>query len=167
MEETPRKEHRKKKKKRRETVEVKMDYVPGTEGDFRPFVSYFPTGFDPVAKSEGVAAAGEESTGLADIRVYRGSDRLKAKQHQLVMATSQGQVDFVGMNYTAEAAAWQPCSYFIGVFDKEKGSLKLVPLGGEKVPTLLLLSLLLSLAWFFSLGREKDDRRKRINHKTS
>jgi hypothetical protein len=72
------------------------------------------------------------------------------------------------MNYTAEAAAWQPCSYVIGVFDKEKGSLKLVPLGGEKVPTLLLLlSLLLSLAWFFSLGREKDDRRKRIDHKTS
>jgi hypothetical protein len=90
---------------------------------------------------------------------------LKAKQHQLVMATSQGQVDFVGMNYTAEAAAWQPCSYFIGVFDKEKGSLKLVPLGGEKVPTLLLLSLLLSLAWFFSLGREKDDRRKRSTTK--
>lgn len=116
-----------KKRKKRESLEVKMDYVPSKEGRGRPFVSYFPTGFDPVR-----AATANAESRLTEIKAYQGVEKLRAKQTQLV-ASTQGQVDFVGLNYTGEAAMWNPCSYALGVFDKEKGTLKLVPLAGEKV----------------------------------
>lgn len=108
--------------------DVRMDYVPSKEGRARPFVAYFPTGFDPL----GEADHGDAAAALSSVKVYQGVDKLKAKQTQLV-ASTHGQVDFVGLNYAGEAAAWQPCSYALGVYDKEKGTLQLVPLAGEKI----------------------------------
>ena len=125
---------KKKKKRRKEHEDIKMDYVPSKEGRARPFVAYFPTGYDPVAAAED----GIDGAGLAGVKWYQGADKMKARHTQLV-ASTHGQVDFVGLNYAGEAAAWQPCSYALGVYDKEKGTLKLVPLAGEKVPFSILL----------------------------
>jgi len=125
--------HKKKKKKSTTTVakpvqDVKMDYVPSRDGLARPFVAYFPTGFDPISEAD----HGDGAAALASVKAYQGVEKLKAKQTQLV-ASTHSQVDFVGMNYAGEAAAWQPCSYALGVYDKEKCTLQLVPLAGEKV----------------------------------
>lgn len=128
-------EHHHKRKKKKTTKEakevvrdVRMDYVPSRDGRARPFVAYFPTGFDPL----GEADHGDAAAALSSVKAYQGVDKLKAKQTQLV-ASTHGQVDFVGMNYAGEAATWQPCSYALGVYDREKCTLQLVPLAGEKV----------------------------------
>lgn len=134
MDSTSSERHHKKKKKKTTTEakqpaqDVKMDYVPSRDGHARPFVTYFPTGFDPV----GEADHGDAAAALSSMKAYQGADKLKAKQTQLV-ASTHGKVDFVGMNYAGEAAAWQPCSYALGVYDKEKCTLQLVPIAGEKV----------------------------------
>lgn len=125
---------KKKKKRRKEHEDIKMDYVPSKEGRARPFVAYFPTGYDPVAAAEN----GIDGAGLAGVKWYQGADKMKARHTQLV-ASTHGQVDFVGLNYAGEAATWQPCSYALGVYDKEKGTLKLVPLAGEKVLFYIML----------------------------
>lgn len=109
--------------------DVKMDYVPSKEGCARPFVTYFPTGFDPLGDGED---HGDAAAALASVKAYQGADKMRSKQTQLV-ASTHGQVDFVGMNYAGEAAAWQPCSYALGVYNKETAALQLVPLAGEKV----------------------------------
>lgn len=120
-----------KRKKKRKYTDVKMDYVPPKDGHTAPFVGYFPTGFDP-AKVTLAGNDGEDSPSLSELVVFQNTQKFKQRQLQLV-ARTQGSVEFVGTNYTGEAAGWQPCSYALGVFNRDEGTLKLVPLAGERV----------------------------------
>ena len=88
-------------------------------------MGYFPSGFDP---------NGDRSSTVA--RVFRNKD--KPKRLQLVVSQNNGsKVDFVGTNYTGEAAAGhQHCSYALGVLDKETQTLKIVPIASNKVALL-------------------------------
>ncbi|BBN19201.1 DNA-directed RNA polymerase I subunit RPA49 [Marchantia polymorpha subsp. ruderalis] len=114
-----------KKRKREKGVKAKMEYVPSKDGKGCPYVAFFPSRFDPLKTSD-------ESEGVQmEVAAYKNPKPL-SRQQELVVRTSED-VDFVGANYVGEAAGWQPCNYLLGVFDKEKGSLKLMPLAGEKV----------------------------------
>ncbi|CAM6126401.1 unnamed protein product [Calypogeia fissa] len=114
------------KRRKSERVKTKMEYVPPTEGFGNPYVAFFPSGFDPLQKTQN-----EEGDSRTEFAAYRNPKPM-SRQRELVVQT-QEDVDFVGSNYVGEAAGWQPCDYLLGVFDKEKGSLKLMSLAGEKV----------------------------------
>lgn len=45
----------------------------------------------------------------------------------------QSNVDYVGTSRGEEYTGLQPCSYALGVYDKETGALQLAPLGGGRV----------------------------------
>ncbi|KAL2609648.1 hypothetical protein R1flu_028221 [Riccia fluitans] len=113
------------KRKKDRGVKAKMEYVTGKEGKGCPYVAFFPSRFDPLKDS------GESEESITEFAAYKNPKPL-SRQQELVAWTSED-VDFVGANYVGEAAGWQPCNYLLGVFDKEKGSLKLMPLAGEKV----------------------------------
>ena len=93
-----------------------------------PIVGYFPSGFNPQKNTDGESEAGPDST---TVRVYR--HRNMHKRLQLVVSPSGSPVDFVGTSYSGEAAAGQRCMYALGVFDKEKQSLRVVPIAANKV----------------------------------
>lgn len=115
------------KRRKKKRVETKMDYVPRMDGFGNPYVAFFPSGFDPLQKTENE----EEGGARAEAVAYRNPKPM-SRQQELVVQT-QEDVDFVGSNYLGEAAGWQPCDYLLGVFDKTKGYLKLMSLAGEKV----------------------------------
>ncbi|XP_031477568.1 uncharacterized protein LOC116248746 [Nymphaea colorata] len=111
--------------KKRETVEVKVDVVPEAEGLVAPFVGYFPSGFDIGSSSEG-------NDGVR-VRAFRNTDKFKKGRLQLVINDDNAGVDFVGTNYSGEGALFQPCTYALGVLDKNNGSLKILPIAGNKI----------------------------------
>jgi hypothetical protein len=45
---------------------------------------------------------------------------------------AQEAVDYVGVNYGTEASA-VPCNHAVGLYDPVEGTLKLLPLGGDRV----------------------------------
>eukprot|EP00249_Psilotum_nudum_P011723 c23346_g1_i1 orf=74-1456(+) len=108
-------------------LEVEMDFEPLTDGSSSPFVGYFPCGFNPLTQDNCQASV--------EVRAYQNTNRYKARQYQVVAQALREEdgVDFVGTNYTGEAAVWQPVNYALGVFDKENKALKLVPLSGGKI----------------------------------
>uniref|UniRef100_A0A0D6QTE5 DNA-directed RNA polymerase I subunit rpa49 n=1 Tax=Araucaria cunninghamii TaxID=56994 RepID=A0A0D6QTE5_ARACU len=113
------------KKRKRKKVEVQSDYIPPQNGYLCPFVGYFPSGYDPVK-------GGSEPPSL-EVSAYQNTSKFRSKQLQIVATPKQASVDFVGTNHTGEGAAWQPCNYLMGVFDKEIKTLKLVPISGGRV----------------------------------
>lgn len=42
-------------------------------------------------------------------------------------------MDYVGTNFGPEAAGAVPCNHAVGLYDPTEGTLKLVPLGGDRV----------------------------------
>ncbi|KAL1359362.1 hypothetical protein AAHE18_04G102700 [Arachis hypogaea] len=120
--ETKDKKHKKKKKKKKdELVKAKIEVVREEQDKIGPVVGYFPSGFDPI--SDGAAATG--------FHVYR--NRRTRKRMQLVVGSPASPVEYVGTSYAGEAAAGNSSMYAIGVFDKEKGTLKVVPVAANKI----------------------------------
>lgn len=124
------KKAKKKKKKEPPPVQAKVQILRDHPERIPPIVGYFPSGFDPQKNSE-------SGSGSTSIRVYR--NMRQTKRLQLVVSPNGSPVDFVGTNYSGEAAAGQRCMYALGVFDKETQTLKVVPIAANKVLWKLML----------------------------
>jgi len=103
-------------------VQAKIEVVSSNPSKMPPFIGYFTSGFDPVKSSSGT-----------DVQVYR--NKVMHKRTELVVSPAGSSVEFVGTSYEGEAAAAarNPATYMLGVFDKESQTLKIVPIGGNKV----------------------------------
>lgn len=123
---TPKKKKTKKNKNKEEEIQVRIETLGENPNKVSPFVGYFSSGFDPL-KNE----AAEEPP-QATVRVFRHEKR--TNRLQLVVSPNDGsEVDFVGTNYSGEAAAPQLCTYALGVLDKESQTLKIVPIASNKI----------------------------------
>ncbi|XP_030490687.2 DNA-directed RNA polymerase I subunit rpa49 [Cannabis sativa] len=124
------KEKKKKKKKQKKeekeksqelSVQATVEMVKEQTDKLAPLVGYFPSGFDP-----------NKDPSSTITRVFRNKD--KPKRLELVVTpNATSKVDFVGTNYSGEAAAGQHCSYALGVLDKETQTLKIVPIASNKI----------------------------------
>lgn len=112
------------KKKKKTKLNVTIQTQNEQPGKLAPLVGYFPSGFDPTNN-------GSNPGNPPDIRVYRNQKR--AKRLELVVSPNGSNVDFVGTNYSGEAAAGRMCSYALGVLDKETKKLKIVPIAANKI----------------------------------
>lgn len=105
-----------------EPVQAKIEVVSSDPSKMLPFIGYFTSGFDAVKSSSGT-----------DVQVYR--NKVMHKRTELVVSPAGSSVEFVGTSYEGEAvaAARNPATYMLGVFDKESQTLKIVPIGGNKI----------------------------------
>ena len=138
MDETPEKDYppeesdkrikKKKKKNKKKKLNVRVEAITDSSDRAAPIVGYFPSGFDPLkTKNEG-----EDHK----VRVFRNpkrTGRLEIVVSPRLDDGSSSNVEFVGSSYTGEAANPQVCKYAIGVLDKEKKSLRIVPIAANKV----------------------------------
>lgn len=118
-------------KKKTEQLDVKIETIKEDPDKMAPFVGYFPSGFDPLSVSET-----ECQNSSATVKIFRNTQRPKRLQLVVSPNTSSQfnkQVDFVGTNYTGEAETAQVCTYALGVLDKEKRTLKIVPIASNKI----------------------------------
>ncbi|KAK1357328.1 hypothetical protein POM88_050584 [Heracleum sosnowskyi] len=86
-----------------------------------PLVGYFPTNFDPF----------KDSGDSSEVNVYQNVKR--SSRFQVVVKPRGSEVNFVGTNYSGEAAAPQLCTYALGVLDKDTQTLKIVPITSNKI----------------------------------
>ncbi|XP_071717046.1 DNA-directed RNA polymerase I subunit rpa49 [Rutidosis leptorrhynchoides] len=122
-------QHSKKKHKTKrireqeEKLEVKIETVSSISDKSLPIIGYFPSGYDPDKRKR------TEEPRVRLLKHVKRSNRL-----QLVVSPNQSsQVNFVGTNYSGEAAAPQVCSYALGVFDKQTQTLKIVQIEANKI----------------------------------
>ncbi|KAG9441916.1 hypothetical protein H6P81_017770 [Aristolochia fimbriata] len=126
-----RNEERGNSKEKKKKVEVDMECFSEVSDRVAPFVGYFPSGYDPW---KGKNPDGEEDAEevLPNVRAYRS--KKFPNRMELVVTPKEAPVDFVGTNYSGEAAATtQVCTYALGVLDKETQTLKIVPIAGNKI----------------------------------
>jgi DNA-directed RNA polymerase I subunit RPA49 len=97
---------------------VDASLTGGSAAVAAPVVGYFPSGYDPLA-------TGGDSPST---RLFYHPNRV-----DLVVRGPGGGPDLVGKSYTGEAAMPQLCNYVLGVLDKASGTLKVVPIDGDKV----------------------------------
>ncbi|RDX82007.1 rpa49, partial [Mucuna pruriens] len=103
-------------------IEVEVEVVHEHPNKTPPVVGYFPSGFDPLKNHGG---------GPSDFQLFR--HRNMSKRLQLVVRPAGASVEFVGTSYSGEAAAGHRAMYALGVLDKEAGTLKIVPVAGNKI----------------------------------
>lgn len=119
---------RKKKKSKKKRLAVRVEAVTESADRAAPLVGYFPSGYDPQKRGD----EGEEP----DVRVFRNPrrpGRLELVVRPRMGDGSASNVEFVGTSYTGEAAKPQVCTYALGILDKEKQSLRIVPIAANKV----------------------------------
>ncbi|XP_027904924.1 DNA-directed RNA polymerase I subunit RPA49 [Vigna unguiculata] len=127
---TPKKEKNKKNKKQKDVppepdrIEVAVEVVHEHPNKTAPVVGYFPSGFDPVKNY----ASG---SGPSEFQLYR--HRNMSKRMQLVVRPPGSSVEFVGSSFSGEAAAGHRAMFALGLLDKEAGTLKIVPIAGNKI----------------------------------
>ncbi|XP_004487983.1 DNA-directed RNA polymerase I subunit rpa49 [Cicer arietinum] len=127
MDSEPQSKKKTKNKKKKQTepepepVQAKVKVVRENPNKIPPYIGYFPSGFDPV-KSTSVSAG---------FQVYRNKNM--TKRLELVVSPAGSSVDFVGTNYMGEATGSHRSMYALGVFDKESQTLKVVPIGANKI----------------------------------
>lgn len=124
--ETEPKKPKNKNKKKKETLDVKIQTIHAKSDKISPLVGYFPTTFDPF-KGSGSSSVDENS----EVTVYQNVQR--SSRYQVVVKPNGSDVNFVGTNYSGEAAAPQICTYALGVLDKETQTLRIVPITSNKV----------------------------------
>lgn len=124
----------KKIKTKKETLDVKIQTVSTDPNKFSPLVGYFSSSFNPF----------KDSKGTSEVNVYQNVKR--SNRFQVVVKPNGSEVNFVGTNYSGEAAAPQLCTYALGVLDKDTQTLKIVPITSNKVDfCVLFLFFVLSL----------------------
>ncbi|XP_057975919.1 DNA-directed RNA polymerase I subunit rpa49 [Malania oleifera] len=124
---TKKEKEKKKKKKKRKRLDVTMQVVREHPDKIAPLVGYFPSGFDPSGKG----GDGDQCEPPPRVRVFRNTR--KTGRLQLVVSPDDSKVEFVGTNYSGEAASAQLCTYALGVLDKDAGTLKIVPIASNKI----------------------------------
>ncbi|MQL87490.1 hypothetical protein Taro_020034 [Colocasia esculenta] len=123
-----RKKKREKKRKKEKQLQVRVEAVPESADRAAPLVGYFPTGFDPQRRGKEV--------GEPKVRVFRNlkwPGRLELAVRPSRADGSAANVEFVGSSYAGEAAQPQVCTYALGVLDKEKQTLRVMPIAANKI----------------------------------
>ncbi|XVE55476.1 hypothetical protein DITRI_Ditri03aG0161800 [Diplodiscus trichospermus] len=125
----------------KESLRVKIQLFQDQPNKVPPMVAYFPSGYNPcktnLQTQDEEECRGEEGPNKQSnpqrVKVFRNTAEKKNNRLQVVVSPSGSNVDFVGTNYSGEAAAAQVCRYSLGVLDKETGSLKIVPIASNKI----------------------------------
>ncbi|KAK1362793.1 RNA polymerase I 49 kDa subunit [Heracleum sosnowskyi] len=73
----------------------------------------------------------DDSGDSSEVNVYQNVKR--SSRFQVVVKPSGSEVNFVGTNYSGEAAAPQLCTYVLGVLDKDTQTLKIVRITSNKI----------------------------------
>ncbi|KAK4785262.1 hypothetical protein SAY86_001951 [Trapa natans] len=115
---TSRKKSERSKKRKKEKVTTSIQVLHDQAEKMAPLVGYFPSGFDPTGPPSGV-------------HLYRKKTR--PNRMELTVSPSGSDVVFVGSSFDGEPTAIQPCTYALGVLDKESGTLKIVPVASNKI----------------------------------
>ncbi|XP_002974007.2 DNA-directed RNA polymerase I subunit rpa49 [Selaginella moellendorffii] len=147
------------KRKKRSRQKVTLDVLAREEGAQLPILAYFPTPFDPCAQQP----TKDDQSDPPEL--YAST---KNSQMQLVVRPPGGNVDFVGANVNSEAGAWNPTMFALGVFDKEEGTLKIVPVVSNKV--LRMEPRVRGVSYMMDYGNQDDtevDREMRIDRKNT
>lgn len=135
-------------------VNARVEVIPDQPNKTPPLVGYFPSGFDPTKHNDGGSLDGEESSlDEVKVRVYRNTNerRHRTGRLQLVVSPEGSEVEFVGTSYSGEALAPQFCQYAVGVFDKEKQTLRVVPIASNKVSLFCLVVHYVLFSWIFCM----------------
>ncbi|KAJ8770598.1 hypothetical protein K2173_018089 [Erythroxylum novogranatense] len=129
-----------------QSVNAKIEVIYDRTDRTPPIVGYFPSGYNPTSIS--LQEESQESNLLTpSVKLYRNAQRVKidkssneknekwksSERLELVVRPSGSNVEFVGKSYKGEATAAQLCTHALGVFDKETGSLKIMPIAGNKI----------------------------------
>ncbi|PIN14644.1 RNA polymerase I 49 kDa subunit [Handroanthus impetiginosus] len=90
------------------------------------------SGYNPLKNSNKPNSDQEHGS---NIKVYKNvnSRNPRNPRMQVVVGVSGSHVNFVGTNYSGEATTPQLCNYALGVFDKESGVLKMVPIAANRI----------------------------------
>ncbi|XP_010552417.1 PREDICTED: uncharacterized protein LOC104822769 [Tarenaya hassleriana] len=113
-----------------ETMNIRVKQISEKPDRIAPIVAYFASGYDPSDKFDG---DGDGDGHCSDVEVYRHKAGTKSKRLQVVVSPPGSSVKFVGSNYTGEGATGQTCVYTLGVLDKEKQTLKILPIASNKI----------------------------------
>ncbi|XP_007039490.2 PREDICTED: DNA-directed RNA polymerase I subunit rpa49 [Theobroma cacao] len=128
---------------KKENFQVKIQLFQDQPNKIPPLVAYFPSGYnpcktDPQTRQEEEEEEEEEEgpdnkSNQPRVKVYRNMAQRKTNRLQVVVSPSGSNVDFVGSNYSGEAAAAQVCKYSLGVLDRETRTLKIIPIASNKI----------------------------------
>lgn len=110
-----------KNKNKEETLDVKIQTVHTDPDKISPLVGYFSSSFNPF----------KDSKYSSEVNVYQNVKR--SNRFEMVVKPNGSEVNFVGTNYSGEAAAPQLCTYALGVLDKDTQTLKIVPITSNKI----------------------------------
>lgn len=113
------------KKRKKEKLTASIQVLHDQPEQTAPLVGYFPSGFDPIGHTTGPTPG---------VRLYRKKTR--PNRMELTVSPPGSDVHFVGSSFDGEPTAVQPCTYALGVLDKESGSLRIVPIASNKVTSL-------------------------------
>ncbi|KAG1677241.1 hypothetical protein FOA52_013440 [Chlamydomonas sp. UWO 241] len=106
-------------KRQRVEVEAVADSAHASAPGALPFVCYFPTS--------------TPSTDEANKLEFSAFTKATGRGGQQVLVGSRERIDYVGSTNGPEFSAAQPCSYAVGVYDKETGKLQVIPINGGRV----------------------------------
>ncbi|KFK38743.1 hypothetical protein AALP_AA3G155200 [Arabis alpina] len=107
-------------------IDIKVKRISEKPDRISPIVAYFSSGYNPCAQSE------EDVVESPKVTVYKHKAEAK-KRLQVVVSPPGANVEFVGTNYSGEAAARQTCMYSLGVLDKETQTLRILPIAYNKI----------------------------------
>ncbi|XP_019059098.1 PREDICTED: uncharacterized protein LOC104822775 [Tarenaya hassleriana] len=125
-------EKEKPNEEKEETMNIRVKQISEKPDRIAPIVAYFASGYDPSDKTDG-DGDGDGDGHCPDVEVYRHKAGTKSKRLQVVVSPPGSSVKFVGSNYTGEGATGQTCVYTLGVLDKEKQTLKILPIASNKI----------------------------------
>eukprot|EP00899_Mesostigma_viride_P003121 jgi/Mesvir1/1280/Mv07885-RA.1 len=129
-----------KKDKKRQKLAVEVVEVGG--GELAPYVTHFPSGTRPAAHAASKSLSGSDEAGDAklEFRAYKNSEKFKSSQHVLVAVPAGANeepsgVDYVARNFGPDsgASASAPCHYALGIVDRNSGTVRMIPIAGDRV----------------------------------
>lgn len=116
-----------------ENLQVKIQLFQDQPNKLPPLVAYFPSGYNPQTQEPQDEEGSNNQNNSPKVKVFKNVAQRKGNRLQVVVSPGGSNVDFVGSNFTGEAAAAQVCRYSLGVLDKEAGTLKIIPIATNKV----------------------------------
>ncbi|KAL2899635.1 DNA-directed RNA polymerase I subunit rpa49 [Bienertia sinuspersici] len=115
--------HKSKKKKRKSfKLDASVDMYREQPDKNGPTLGYYTSGFDPLSRKS------SESNAL---KLYR--NQKKVRRVEFVVKPNECEVDFVGTNYSGEAAAGRMNSFAIAVVDKAAQKFTIAPINTNRV----------------------------------
>ncbi|KAK9726925.1 hypothetical protein RND81_05G246200 [Saponaria officinalis] len=118
--------HKKKKQKSGKLsgeIDTVIQVINEEQGKTPPIVGYFPSGIDPINKNK--------SNNLTAVNTLR--NQKKPRRIELVVKPHGCRVDYVGTNYSGEAAAGKLGVNRLALVDKVSGTIQFIPIVSGKV----------------------------------